>query len=280
MTGGTDAGGAGALPHALERVAGWVREWDRAGRLILLLDFDGTLAPIVDRPELARLPDGTRELLEALLARPDVDAAIVSGRGMADARERAGLEGLPYAGNHGMEIEGPGVSRVHPEAAAARPALESVRARLVRELAGVEGALVEDKGLTLSVHYRLVSRDRVPAVREAVRAAAGSAGDALQVTEGKEVLEVRPRVEWDKGRAVEFLLDHFSPAPGVPVLYIGDDTTDEDAFAALRRRGQGEGIVISDPPPAGTAAGSYLRDPAEVAALFAALLSRGADEAR
>lgn len=271
--GGAESGGGGGLPHALERVSGWVGAWERAGRLVLLLDFDGTLAPIVDRPELARLPERTRRVLEELLARPDVDAAVVSGRGMADARERAGLHGLPYAGNHGMEIEGPGVRRVHPEAAAARPALEAVRVRLAGELAEVDGAIVEDKGLTLSIHYRLVARARVQAVREAVHAAAGSAGDALRVTEGKEVLEVRPRVEWDKGRAVEFLLDHFAPAPGVPVLYIGDDTTDEDAFAALRRRGEGEGIVIADPPPSTTAAASYLSDPAEVAALFSALLA-------
>lgn len=260
------------LPHATERVGDWADAWSRTGRLVLLLDFDGTLAPIVERPELAAMPPATREVLDGLLAAPGVEAAIVSGRGMADARERAGIRGIPYAGNHGMEIEGPGVHRIHPEAAAARPALDSVCDRLSRELRDVQGALVEDKGLTLSVHYRLVDRDQVPRVRDTV-AAIAAASPGLRVTEGKEVLEVRPRVDWDKGRAVEFLLDHLQPAVGVPVLYVGDDMTDEDAFHALRHRG-GDGVLVADPRPVRTAATSYLRDPFEVAALFAALLER------
>jgi trehalose 6-phosphate phosphatase len=267
------AGSAGGgLPHAMERVDEWGDAWARTGRLVLLLDFDGTLAPIVQRPELAAMPPATREVLDRLLAAPGVEAAIVSGRGMADARERAGIRGIPYAGNHGMEIEGPGVHRIHPEAAAARPSLESVRNRLSRELRDVEGTLVEDKGLTLSVHYRLVDRGQVPRVRDTV-AAIAAASPALRVTEGKEVLEVRPRVDWDKGRAVEFLLDHLQPDVGVPVLYLGDDTTDEDAFRALRGRG-GAGVLVADLRPARTSATSYLRDPSEVAELFSALLRR------
>lgn len=265
---------AGRLPHASERVDDWAEAWSRTGRLLLLLDFDGTLAPIVERPELAAIPPATREVLDRLLASAGVEAAVVSGRGMADARERAGIRGIPYAGNHGMEIEGPGVHRIHPEAAAARPALEAVRGRLSRELREVPGSLVEDKGLTLSVHYRLVERDQVPRVRDTVLAISAASPD-LHVTEGKEVLEVRPRVDWNKGRAVEFLLDHLDPAAGVPVLYLGDDATDEDAFRTLRDRGAGEGVLVADPPPARTAASSYLRDPSEVATLFADLADRG-----
>lgn len=264
---------SGALPHATERVEEWGEAWSRTGRLVLLLDFDGTLAPIVERPELAAIPRATRQVLDRLLAARGVDAAIISGRGMADARERAGIRGIPYAGNHGMEIEGPGVHRIHPEAAAARPALETVRDRLSRELREVPGTLVEDKGLTLSVHYRLVERSQVPRVRDAVTAIAGASG-TLRVTEGKEVLEVRPRVDWDKGRAVEFLLDHLDPPEGVPVLYLGDDSTDEDAFHALRARSAGEGVLIADPLPRQSSATSYLRDPSEVAHLFAALAER------
>lgn len=264
---------AGGLPHASERVDEWAAAWSRTGRLLLLLDFDGTLAPIVERPELAAIPPATREVLDRLLAARGVEAAIVSGRGMADARERAGIRGIPYAGNHGMEIEGPGVHRIHPEAAAARPALETARRRLSRELREVPGTLVEDKGLTLSVHYRLVDRAQVPRVRDTVAAIAAASPD-LHVTEGKEVLEVRPRVDWHKGRAVEFLLDHLEPAAGMPVLYLGDDTTDEDAFRVLRERRAGEGVLVADPPPEQTAASSFLRDPSEVAGLFADLAAR------
>lgn len=273
MGNGHGVGEKARLPHAGEMLGEWSDAWARSGRLLLLLDFDGTLAPIVDRPEMAALPSETRAALERLLGISGVQAAVVSGRGMADARERAGIDGVPYAGNHGMEIEGPNVHRVHPEAAAARPALTDVRDRISERLAGIDGVIVEDKGLTLSIHYRLVSRDRVQEVREAVHEACSGA-ESLRVTEGKEVLEIRPRVDWDKGKAVEFLLDHFEPAPGVPVLYIGDDTTDEDAFAALRRRGRGDGVVVADPPPPSTAATAYVRDPGEVAALFTDLSSR------
>lgn len=263
---------SGAGPaHARERVDAWRAGWRRSGRLVLLLDFDGTLAPIVPRPELAAIPPRTRAALDRLLAAPGVQAAVVSGRGMADARERAGIPGIAYAGNHGMEIEGPGLRRVHPEALAARPELEAVASALAPALGGVPGAWVEDKGLTLSVHYRQVPADRVAGARDAVRAAVeGRPG--LRLTEGKMVLEVRPRVEWDKGRAVLFLLDHLRPPEGAPVLYLGDDTTDEDAFRALAGRGgAGEGILVDPSPPASTAAKAYVRSPEEVGALFEAL---------
>ncbi len=261
------------LPHASTRVPIWLDAWRRTGRLVLLLDYDGTLAPIVARPELAVPAPGAREAVEQLLGRDGLDLAIVSGRGLADARERFGVEGIAYAGNHGMEIEGPGVHRIHTEAAAARPLLEQVATLLSRALREIEGALVEDKGLTLSIHYRLVDPAGIEQVRHLVTEAVGRVPE-LRLTEGKMVLEVRPRVEWDKGRAVEFLLESFDPPADTPVLYIGDDTTDEDAFRTLRSWGagsSGEGVLVSEDPPAATAARSYLRDPREVVELLRAL---------
>lgn len=260
------------LPHANDRLPEWRDAWSRTGRLVLLLDFDGTLAPIVPRPEDAALPPETAAALERLRAVDTLEMAVVSGRGMADARDRVRIQGIAYAGNHGMEIEGPGLRRIHQEAAATRPVLASVAGRLESEIGSIEGVLVEDKELTLSIHYRRVARDRVGEVRASVHAAAGEHA-ALRVTEGKELLEVRPAVDWHKGRAVEFLLDQMAPPHGVPVLYIGDDRTDEDAFRALRSRQaiRGEGVVVADPPPADTAATSYLRSPREVAELLGGL---------
>jgi trehalose 6-phosphate phosphatase len=259
------------LRHALERVPAWRAAWQESGALVLLLDFDGTLAPIVARPELAEIPAGTRAALAALMEAPGVQVAVVSGRGLADVRERAAIPGIAYAGNHGMEIEGAGLHRIHPEAAAARPVLEAVAAALEPAVSAVPGAFVEDKGLTLSVHFRLADTAREAEVREAVHAAADGRPE-LRVTEGKKVLEVRPRVEWDKGRAVLFLLEHMRPPEGAPVLYLGDDRTDEDAFRALAGRGSaGEGVLVADPPPGDTAARAYLRTPEEVGALFGAL---------
>jgi trehalose 6-phosphate phosphatase len=266
------------IPHASERVPAWREAWSRSGRLVLLLDFDGTLAPIVARPEEAAMLPATRVAVERLLAMPGVEMAVVSGRGMGDARERAALPGIAYAGNHGMEIEGPAVRRIHEEAAAARPFLAEVADRLRRELAGIAGAFVEDKGLTLSIHYRLVDRHRVDEVRlHVLGAVAGN--PQLRTMEGKEILEIRPAVDWHKGRAVEFLLGEVDPPSGTPVVYIGDDVTDEDAFRALRDwpGGSGEGVVVGDPPAKDTAAASYVRDPREVGELLAALAGASGD---
>jgi trehalose 6-phosphate phosphatase len=262
------------LPHARERVPDWIEAWNWSGRLVLLLDFDGTLAPIVDRPEDARPLPAAIEAIEALRRRGDVDVAVVSGRGLDDARSLSRLEGIAFAGNHGMEIEGPGLREVHEEAAAARPVLDEVQAEVRGALADIEGALVEDKGLTLSVHYRLVRDDEVERVRDAVRSATASR-EALRVTEGKRVLEIRPRVDWHKGRAVEFLLEHLRPPHGAPVLYLGDDTTDEDAFRALNEwsGGSGEGVLVA-PTELKTAARSRVDDPHEAAELLAELVRR------
>jgi trehalose 6-phosphate phosphatase len=258
------------LPHALERVPAWCRGWKESGRLVLLLDFDGTLAPIVERPELAAMPDATRASLDRLMAMPGVQAAVVSGRGLADVRERAAVPGIAYAGNHGMEIEGAGLRRMHPDAVAARPSLQAAARMIEPALSAIPGAFVEDKGMTLSIHFRQAAPGRHDEVRDAVeRVVRGDGG--LRVTTGKMVLEVRPRVDWDKGKAVLFLLGHIRPPFNAPVLYLGDDRTDEDAFRALAGLGgAGQGVLIGD-PAAETAARSYLRDPAEVAELFAAL---------
>lgn len=256
------------LPHAFERVDEWAGAWAHTGALVLLLDFDGTLAPIVAHPDRATIPARTRAALSALLEITGVEAAIVSGRALADARSRARIERIGYAGNHGMEIEAHGVTRLHPDALAARPALGRVAERLVPVLSALPGAWLEDKGLTLSVHYRLAPPECVPEVREAVRAAAADDG-TLRVTEGKMVLEVRPRTDWHKGRAVEFLLERMRPPAGAPVLYLGDDRTDEDAFAVLATRGAGAaGVLVSEPLPEHTAATAYLRSPDEVGVLF------------
>ncbi len=262
------------LPHATDRLPDWQEAWRRTGALVLLLDFDGTLAPIVSRPEDAALPTRTANALQRLHQIESLTMAVVSGRAMADARERVALPDIAYAGNHGMEIEGPGLHRIHEDAARARPALVSVADRLRDQVGDIEGVLVEDKELTLSIHYRRVDRERVNEVREAVFAAVGDRED-LRITEGKELLEVRPSVDWHKGRAVEFLLREMSHPDGVPTIYIGDDRTDEDAFRVLRDISSvvGEGVIVADPLPPSTAARSMLRDPDEVALLLEGIIS-------
>ena len=224
-------------------------------RPALFLDYDGTLTPIVDRPDRAVLDEAARAAVARLVALCPV--AVVSGRDLDDVARLVGLEELVYAGSHGFDIRGPHLrTQIGLEYV---PALERADAALRRRLAGVPGALVERKRFAIAVHTRLVEPAAKPGVAEAVHAVADGLPE-LRVTGGKEILELRPDLPWDKGRAVLALLDALGLAEAVPV-YIGDDETDEDAFRALR--GRGVGIRVMD-PPAETAAGWSLRDPVEV----------------
>lgn len=241
-----------------------------AGHLLVGLDFDGTLAPIVPLPQDAALPPATRPVLERLVARPDTRVALVSGRGLADLMGRVAMPGLFYAGNHGLEIDGPGVHRVHAEAAAARQRLARLAARLHEAVGGVEGALVEDKGLTLSVHYRRVAGESDARLVRAAAHACCVGERGLRVTDGKKVVEIRPDVDWHKGRALRFLRETVTAEYGdTPALFIGDDTTDEDAFREL---GDADwGILVGPPPPGGTAARAALATTGDVAAFLGGL---------
>lgn len=263
------------IPNALERIAEWRAARRRVGRLLVAIDFDGTLAPIAATPAAVVLPAGARAALVRLAQRRDTDLAIVSGRALEDLRPRIGIPDLYYAGNHGLEIEGPGVQEVHREAALARPRISSCAEALRPALAGEAGALLEDKGLTLSIHYRGVpdamAEERV---RDLVyHHCANQSG--LRITEGKKVLEVRPAVEWDKGRATRFLLAILDAgaATNTPALFIGDDRTDEDAFRVLHDRGAG--IIVAPEPPCQTAATAYLRSTDEVMVFLDRLADQG-----
>lgn len=232
--------------------------------LALFLDYDGTLTPIVERPEDALLADETRAVLRRLAQRHAV--AIVSGRDLEDVRQRVGIEGLHYAGSHGFDIAGPRGSHAHEAARAAAPQLAAAAADVERATARLPGVQLERKRFTLAVHYRRAHEADVPAVREAV-ARAQARHPALRVTSGKKVFELRPDVHWDKGRAVLWLIETLGLQDALPV-YIGDDVTDEDAFRALA--GRGVGIAVHDAPQT-TAAQYTLRDPDEVRALLAGL---------
>lgn len=192
--------------------------------LLLLLDFDGTLAPLRRDPDRVRIPPAVRACLRRLARAATV--AVISGRSLPDLRRRVGLPGLIYAGNHGLDIAGAGL-RLR-RGASARPRLRRLARRLERELSPL-GARVEDKGLTLSVHHRGVPPRRRAAARRALDRLAGD----FRVRAGKKVWEVLPEPRWDKGRAALWILRR---RPGLAVA-IGDDTTDEDMFRALGRRG-------------------------------------------
>lgn len=206
-----------------------------AGRpLLLMLDVDGTLAPIVRDPALATVPDATRRTLAALAARPDVFVALVSGRSAHDARRVVGVHGVWTVGNHGAEVLSPsGELTVDADVSRYAQAIADAAKSLAPIVDEIPGAVLEDKTWTLSIHYRNADADAIPRLRAAVEAIA--AGRNLRMTDGKKIFEVRPPVRTDKGTAVARLAGQLGAhGPTASLLFAGDDVTDEDAFRILR----------------------------------------------
>jgi alpha,alpha-trehalase len=244
------------LPAALEHFEAIGRRAE-GRRLAVFLDYDGTLAPIVRRPELAVLSEAMRRTVSELAAHCIV--AVISGRDLADVRNLVGIDSIYYAGSHGFDIAGPGGLRiVHQRGAAFAAAVDRAAAALKSALAPVDGALVERKHFAVAVHHRLVAAADLPRVEAAVDRAL-QATPELRKTHGKKVFELRPRFDWDKGKAVLWLLSALKlDRPEVLPFYLGDDITDEDAFRALAGRGIGIFVGAGD---AATAAAGRLDDP-------------------
>lgn len=217
---------AAPLPEPLRPLAA------RPGAAAVLLDFDGTLAPIVARPEDAKLIDGARAAIAALRDRYAL-VGFISGRELGDLTGRIGLSGLAYAGNHGMELQAVGgAARVADEVAPHLPAVRAFAARLAAdpELARA-GVTLEDKGATLSLHFRTAPDREVARALVATRVAPAAHAAGLATSEGRQVLEVRPSAPVDKGTAVRALL----AGTGLrAACFVGDDRTDADAWRALR----------------------------------------------
>jgi len=256
------------VPFALEALDG-IMEHMGARRPALFLDYDGTLTPIVDRPDLANITDPMREGLRRLARLCPV--AVVSGRDLPDVRARVGVDGIFYAGSHGFDIAGPDGGHAPEAAQSAVPELDRAGVSLGTRLAGVPGVLLERKRFCLAVHYRLVDPGREMEVAEAA-AEVAEASPRLRLGRGKKVFELLPAIQWDKGLAVNWLRQalHLDGDRFVPI-YIGDDVTDEDAFRALRESGIGI-AVLETPQP--TAARYRLRNPEEVKEFLDALADR------
>ncbi len=230
-------------------------------RLLLCLDYDGTLTPIAARPEEARPTPALLSLLSQLVQRPNLVVAIVSGRSLLDLRTLLPVPGLVFIGTHGCEIGTPdGKTKLLVPGGVVSLAIARLRQEIAPTLVNSPGLILEDKRYALALHYRLAQSQDTWAIEEflaAVRAYQRK-GITLEVIHGKKVIEVRP-VGSSKGRAVQFLLagEHANTFP----IYIGDDLTDEEAFTALSERGIT--ILVADPPQA-SAARYYLNNPPEV----------------
>lgn len=229
-----------ALPSAL-RCFGQLSETFRSQHPLFFLDFDGTLSPIVEHHEDAVISEEMRELVHDLSKKFPV--AVVSGRGLADVKKRVGLPEIYYAGSHGFEISGPkGFSKDHEEAVKVVPVFEEIEPILREKLKHIEGVDFERKKFTLAVHYRQVKEELEPEVHQIVSEVLKDHPQVLQAG-GKKVIEIRPAIDWHKGKAVEFLKKELSPEKNPFSVYIGDDVTDEDAFEYVSN---GLGILVGE----------------------------------
>jgi trehalose 6-phosphate phosphatase len=234
------------LPHALAHGDELTRLLDVRAPAVFL-DYDGTLTPIADRPEDAVISQGMRRTVRELAGRCPV--CVVSGRDRWLVQQLMGLDNLIVAGSHGFDIWSPEGTIEREEGTASEALLDEVKARLHEELDPIKGALVEPKRTSVAAHYRLVSDEERPRVREVVDTILAEHPEELRITPGKMVYEIQPKIEWDKGRAVLYLLETLNlDREDVVPLYLGDDVTDEDAFQTLADRGIGIFVGSPDDP--------------------------------
>ena len=247
--------------------------------IFLFLDYDGTLTPIVRSPDKAIISKKTMEILKGLSKNPHCRVAIISGRALKDIKNKIGLEGIIYAGNHGLEIDGPKIKFKIHVSSGYMTILKKIKAVLKKKLSKIKGVIVEDKGLTLSVHYRLVDTKDAQFVKTIFHETLAHyiVSNKIKTRPGKKVLEIRPSLEWDKGKIVLWLLARLKfslgKESGVPI-YIGDDITDEDAFRAFRNTG----LTVFVGNPGSSHAKYYLKNTQEVDEFLEQILKIKTDE--
>ena len=258
------------LPDALDsfaQLAGVVG----ARRPAIFFDFDGTLSNIVDEPGAATLVPGADKALKSLAALYPV--AVLSGRGLEDIRDRVGIPGLWYAGSHGFEIVGPDGSYHHNETAAqAVPILAESAAELRDRLGTIPGVVVEHKRYAVAVHYR----NAAPGTAAAVTAAVHDIGNrnGLKVTAGRKVVELRPNLDWDKGKTLGWIVDQVTGEEPLLPIFIGDDLTDEDGFDAVLHDGIGIVVRHTEDGDRATGARFCLDDPNHVRTFIERLVTQ------
>jgi trehalose-phosphatase len=215
--------------------------------LLLLLDIDGTITPIAATPAAAVVSEHARHSLDELTHASGVQVAIVTGRSVEDARRLVGVGGAWYVGNHGLEVAPPGEEPVvADEVAQFRHPVQVAAARLAQIVRAVPGTILENKRWSLSVHYRLAEREALPDLGYRVRKIAREL--ELDVTGGKEVLELRPPVRINKGTAALELAGRFGALDhGASIFCAGDDETDEDMLRAVRGRARSSVTVAVEP---------------------------------
>jgi trehalose-phosphatase len=251
-----------------------IKELLRDKFILLLLDYDGTLTPIAEMPEKAVISKEAKELLQGLSKNHNCKLAIISGRSLRDIKNIVGIKDIIYAGNHGLEIEGPEIKFKNRVPGRLKLIIKRINDELVNKLSKIKGVFIEDKGLTLSVHYRLVDKKDISLVSDIFTEVTKPyiAQNKIKINSGKKVYEIKPPVEWDKGKIVSWLMrrQRFEQRRNrVFPIYIGDDITDEDAFKVIRDKG----LTIFVGSPKKSNARYYLKNTREAIKFLRAILA-------
>lgn len=234
---------------------------------VFFLDYDGTLTPIAERPELAVISQEMKDTVTAVSKK--FTTVIVSGRMREDVENLVGIKDLFYVGSHGFDILGGGVSMIQPQAQKTIPVVSDVIDWLKKEVGSIEGVIIEEKKFSTAVHYRLVADDNLEKIEKAIQYVMENHKD-LRLMRGKMVYEILPNIEWNKGMAVRWIMKALNLSwDNAMIIYVGDDTTDEFAFRTIRARGAG--ILVSSKTPS-SAAHYQLSTPDDVLKLFEKLL--------
>jgi alpha,alpha-trehalase len=208
---------------------------------VFFLDYDGTLTPIVERPEDAILSKKMREIIKNLSEKYTV--AIISGRKQEEIKQLVKIENIFYAGCHGFDISGSEISMIKPNFKEKIPLISKIKEKLNKEFSSILGILIEDKKFSVAVHYRLVDEKYLPQIENLVTSIIKN-NPSLRLMRGKKVFEILP-IDWDKGKAIRLIMQVLNISwQDSFIIYIGDDTTDEDAFRTIRTRGVG--ILVSE----------------------------------
>lgn len=236
-------------------------------KVILLTDYDGTLTPIREHPDLAILSEEVRQLLVKFSSNKTFFLGIITGRSLKQIKKMVNIQRILYAANHGIELEGPGIKFTSPEAKKARGTLWHIYMRLFKSLRHIEGMRIEDKGLSLSLHYRLVKKaDDIEYISKTLLSIIKPflIRKMMILSMGKMVYEIRPPVKWNKATTIQWLLtNYFSVefSEDAILIYLGDDNSDIEVFTTLNRKGLT--IFVGDSSDT-SAADYYVSSPEEV----------------
>ncbi|MCK4308014.1 trehalose-phosphatase [candidate division WOR-3 bacterium] len=223
------------MKYLFEEIKEVEKKVQSAEKVFLFLDYDGTLVPIKSRPELAVFPAPTRKLIKKLSSLPKIYLAIVTGRSFKEIKDLIDVKGIIYIGNHGLEIECGEEYWVHPATTQIRPMIKKILSDMKGFAKEIPGVLIEDKGLIVSIHYRLVTEKSAEEIRKMVSKIVSPYSKMFCIGRGKKVYEIRPLIDWNKGKAISKVSELLGITRKTLRIYIGDDLTDEDAFKVLEK---------------------------------------------